>query len=89
MQNYIKQCKDELNNKKLLYLKIKVIPKTNQTEFRELMSDKTLKISVKAPPTDGKANQVLIKFLKKEFKANEVNLISGQKDRIKLVKILK
>ena len=51
------------------------------------MADETLKIAVKAPPTDGKANQVLTKFLKKEFNAAEVNILSGKTDRIKLVKL--
>lgn len=89
MQYYIENKKAELNQSGLLYLKIKVIPKANQTEFRELMGDETLKIAVKAPPTDGKANKVLEKILKKTFEASEVKIISGQKDRIKLVKLIK
>ena len=89
MQNFLKKIKTELSEKEFTYLKIKVIPKANKTEFRELMQDETLKIAVKAPPTDGKANHVLEKFLKKEFHANEINIISGQKDRIKLIKLSK
>ncbi len=89
MENFIKNIKKELTDKQFAYLKIKVIPKANKTELRELMNDETLKIAVKAPPTDGKANQVLEKFLKKELQTNEVSIISGQKDRIKLVKLMK
>lgn len=89
MQNFLKTTKAELEKKGFTYLKIKVLPKANQTEFRELMSDETLKIGVKAPPTDGKANTVLGKFLKKEFGASEVNILSGKTDRVKLVKLVK
>lgn len=87
MQNYLDKIKAELQKKGFTYLKIKVLPKANQTEFRELMSDETLKIGIKAPPTDGKANKVLEKFLKKEFGVGEVRIISGEKDRVKLVKL--
>ncbi len=89
MQDFLEKHKVELKKNGLIYLKIKVLPNANQTKFRELMSDDTLKITIKAPPTDGKANQVLEKFLKKEFSASEIKIISGQKDRIKLVKLNK
>ena len=89
MQKFLKTRKAELEKKGFIYLKIKVLPKANQTEFRELMSDETLKIGVKAPPTDGKANTVLEKFLKKEFGASEVSILSGKTDRVKLVKLIR
>ena len=87
MHDFLEKQKAELAEKGLIYLKIKVLPKADQTEFRELMSDETLKIAVKAPPTDGKANDILAKFLKKEFKANAVSILSGKTDRVKLVKV--
>lgn len=89
VQTYIQKNKTEINEKGFIYLKIKVIPKSNQTEFRELMTDETLKVSVKAPPTEGKANDILGKFLKKEFQASEVSILSGKTDRVKLVKLVK
>jgi len=46
--------------------KIKVIPNSSKNEIVEKMSDGTIKIKLKAPPIDGKANEELIKFLAKE-----------------------
>lgn len=89
METYLEKIKAELEKKGLVYLKIKVLPKANQTEFRELMEDETLKIAIKAPPVDGKANQVLGKFLKKEFGVSEVVVVSGKTDRVKLVKLVR
>ncbi len=89
MEEFFKQIKVEIKEKGLVYLRIKVLPKANKTEFRELMEDETLKMGVKAPPVDGKANLVLGKFLKKEFEVSEVKVISGQRDRVKLVKLTK
>lgn len=89
MHDFLEKQKAELAEKGLIYLKIKVLPKADQTEFRELMSDETLKIAVKAPPTDGKANAVLEKFLKQKFGASEVNILSGKTERVKLVRLKK
>lgn len=84
----MQKIQTELKEQGLVYLKIKVVPKAAQTEIREIMADDTLKIAVKAPPTDGKANSVLVKFLKETFQAEEVLVISGKTERIKLVKII-
>lgn len=69
------------------YLSIKVIPNSNVTEFREVMSDGTQKIAVKAQPEKGKANKELIRFFKKE-KGQNIEIVSGGSGRKKLIKIL-
>ena len=74
------------NNKKPLYIRVKIIPKSPKNEVVEQMEDDTYKIRIAAPATDNKANIELIKFLQKSLKA-EVAIVSGQKDRIKLIKI--
>jgi len=76
-------------DEKELYLRIKVIPSAARTELKEILADETFKIAVKAPPEKNKANQELIKFLGREFKCDKssVKIISGQTDRLKLVKI--
>ena len=89
MQKYLIQKKQELKEKGITYLRIKVLPKTNQTKIRSILEDKTIKIDIKAPPTEGKANQELENFLKKEFNANRVTIISGKTNKIKLVKLQK
>jgi len=70
-------------------LKIKVIPRANKNEIVGKMADGTLKIKLKAPPVDGKANEELVKFLSKELgvSKSEICIVGGQKTRTKLVQI--
>jgi len=73
------------------YLRVKVIPKSPKTELVEVMDDeeKTLKIRIKAVPEKGKANAELIKFLSREMRVPKENIkiISGKTDHLKLIKI--
>lgn len=75
------------------YLTVKVIPKSNKTEFVEILEDsdgeKTIKIRLRAVPEKNKANIELIKFLSKELKLPQENIsiISGKTERLKLLKI--
>ena len=71
-----------------LYIKVKVIPKSATTEIVEMMADGTYKIRVAAPAEGGKANAVLIRFLKKILGASEVVIVSGKTERVKLLKII-
>lgn len=87
MKNFIETLKSDLAKKSPLYIKVKVLPKSPKTEIVEVMEDETYKIRVAAPPTDGKANAELVKFLRKSLGAAEVVIVSGQKDRVKLVRI--
>ena len=71
------------------YFRIKVIPKQPRTEYAETIDDGTIKIRLKAVPEKGKANEALIDYLAQELaipKSN-ISILSGMKDRIKLVKI--
>ncbi len=85
--NYWEKLKLDLQKKNPLYIKAKVIPKSPKNEIVEIMEDGTYKIRIAAPPTDGKANAELTKFLKKSLGLSEVVIVSGQKDRVKLVKL--
>jgi uncharacterized protein (TIGR00251 family) len=69
------------------YITVKVIPKSPLTEIVETMADGTLKIRLKATPERGAANKELLRFLTKHFKADEVKIISGQRERKKLIRI--
>jgi len=79
------------------YLRIKVIPKSAKNEIVEIMepchpeldSGPTIKIRIKAVPEKGKANAELIKFLSKELDVpkENISIISGKTDHLKLVKI--
>lgn len=82
--------KIELGKGGKVLLKIKVKPGAPKTEFSSILVDGTRKLSVAAPPPeDGKANKALLKFLAKTFdvSVNNVKIISGNKNKIKLVKI--
>jgi len=91
----INQLKSALQTKNPLYIKVKVIPKSPKNEIVDIMEDQsdsglaggTYKIRIKAPATNGKANIELIKFLKKSLGLSEAKIISGQRDRIKLIKL--
>ena len=49
----------------------------------------TYKVSVKATPTDGKANDAIIRILAKHFgvRANDIRIISGHTSSQKIVEI--
>lgn len=72
-----------------LHLRIKVIPRAGVTEVRGRMADNTVKIALNAPPSDGKANAELIKFLAGEFAArpSSISILSGNSSRKKLIAI--
>ncbi len=80
-----------LNKGQELYLRIKVHPGADKNYIKEIMEDETVKIDVAAPPVRGKANLELIKFLARKFevKKENVKIISGAKERIKLIKVIK
>ena len=87
----LSQFRKDLENKKEVYLRIKAHPNAAKTEVKEVLADDTVRINISAPPTRGKANQELIIFLAREFEIlkNNVTIISGAKERLKLVKIVK
>ncbi len=73
------------------YLRIKTRPNSSKTQIKEKMKDGTIKLDVAAIPEKNKANQEIIKFLSKKFEVlkDNVIIVSGKKDRIKLIKIIK
>ena len=81
----------KLNKNSELYLRLKINPGSAKNEIKDVMEDETIKISIAAKPEKGKANKELIKFLSKQFGVNkdEIKIISGAGDRLKLVKINK
>ena len=87
LNKFFDQITGELQAKSPLYLRVKVLPKSPKNEIVERMEDSTYKIRIAAPATDNKANIELCRFLKKNLKAGEVVIISGQTDRMKLVRI--
>lgn len=81
--------KKKLLEKGEVYLRVKVRPSATKTYIKEIMSDETVKIDLATAPVGGRANKELIKFLARQFDvvADNIKIISGITDRIKLVKI--
>ena len=69
------------------YIRVKVKPKAQKNEITGLLDDGTIKISVKAPPERGKANEVVIELLQEKYKTKNVKIISGHTSQIKLIRI--
>ena len=67
---------------------IKVIPKSSTNEIVGWRDDK-LVIRLNATPTQGKANDALIKFLSQELdlSRSDINIFMGKTDRIKLLEL--
>ena len=71
------------------YYRIKVIPNQNIVEFKNVMTDGTIKIALSAPPEKGKANKQLISFFANELaiKRSQINIVSGLNSRLKIIDI--
>jgi len=69
--------------------KLKITPNSSKNEIIEELSDDTLKIRLKAPPVEGKANEELIKFLSTVWKIpkTRIKIIKGLTSKNKTIKI--
>lgn len=77
-----------------IYLRVKARPGASATAIKQILADsdgEIIKIDIAAPAVKGRANLELIKFLAREFAVakNNIKIISGAGDRLKLVKIVK
>ena len=73
---------------KSLIINCHLQPRASKDEFVGLHGQ-SLKIRIKAPPVDGKANDYLMKFLAKQFGVSKrsITIISGGLSREKRIKI--
>ena len=69
-------------------IQVKVKPGSKNEEVTQ--KGDTLMVTIKKPPKEGRANRQVIKLLAKHFKVpqNQVKLISGFKQRDKVVEIV-
>jgi uncharacterized protein (TIGR00251 family) len=70
-------------------LKVYIQSKSSKNEIVGPYRD-GIKVKVTAPPTEGKANEALIRFLAKEFRISPscIEIIKGNHSREKTLKIL-
>ncbi len=68
-------------------LSIKVQPNADRNEIVGWLDDETLKIRVRSPAQDGKANKTLIDFLAKRLgvSKNRITILLGQSSRQKVI----
>jgi uncharacterized protein len=69
-------------------LPVRVTPRSNKNEIVRFDGD-VLKVRLKAPPVDGKANEALVKFLAQEFRvpASNIEITRGHASRTKVLSI--
>lgn len=70
-------------------IQVKVKPNSQQQKIEEI-GERNLIISLKSAPTDGKANQELIKLLAKKYQVSQSQIVIkfGLSSRHKLIEIL-
>lgn len=61
--------------------------RTGQSYFSIKESDGNFIINVKSSPVQGKANKEIVKEIKKLFKADNVEIVKGNKSKNKVIKI--
>ena len=71
-----------------LLLRLRVQPRAGRNAFAEPFGD-ALKVKLKAPPVDGRANAELLRFIAECFDVprGAVALVSGQQSRTKQLRI--
>lgn len=75
-------------NKDGIIIKIKAVPNSSKNEICGLYND-ALKVKIKAPAVENKANEELIKFLSKQLKIpkNSITLKAGDTSKLKTLYI--
>ena len=66
-------------------IKVRVRPNSGRQEIQKL-SEEEYKVFLKKSPEDNKANEELVKLLKKHFK-QEVKIIKGHTSRDKVIEV--
>lgn len=71
-----------------IMIKVKIVPGSSKNKIVGVYND-ALKISIAAPPVEGKANKKCIAYLAKYFDVakSKIEIISGQTSKNKLIKI--
>lgn len=71
-----------------MLLKIKVLPRSSKNEITT-QPDGSFKVKLTAAPTDGKANEALIKILAEHFQTSKskIKIVKGERGRTKLVEV--
>lgn len=68
---------------------VKVTPRAPRNKVSDILENGTIKISLTAPPVDGKANHKLLEFFSEiiNIPIANIEILSGQTGHLKLIKI--
>lgn len=68
---------------------IRVVPKSSKN-ILSIMDEGVVKLKIKAPPVDGKANEACVKFLAGVFNVSKssITIVSGHKSKTKLIEVV-
>lgn len=68
---------------------VRVTPRARKTEFGGVLEDGTLRIRIKEPPVEGKANKALLAYLAKVLgiRKNQIEIVAGQKGLDKIISV--
>jgi len=71
-------------------LAVRVTPRASRNQITEVLSDGTVKIHLTASPTEGQANEALIKFLAGvlDVAPSRIEIVAGLTGRDKLISVL-
>ena len=71
-----------------IIVKVKIVPGSSKNKIIGVYND-SLKITITAPPVEGKANKKCIAYLAKYFDVakSKIEIIAGQTSKNKLIKI--
>ncbi len=69
-------------------LTVKAVPRAAKSEIAGI-DDEWIRVRIKAPPVDGKANEAIVKFFAEFFSLpkGSVSIVSGDTARLKRIKI--
>lgn|SRR5512144_2000083 len=69
---------------------VRVTPRASRNKIVEILADGTIKIHIAAPPVDGEANEVLIRFLAEVLNVpkSRLEIVAGESGRDKLISVL-
>jgi len=86
MSSSINDCLKFAGNE--IVVKVKIVPGSSQNKIIGVYNN-ALKISIAAPPVEGKANKKCIAYLAKYFDVakSRIEIISGKTSKNKLIKI--
>lgn len=78
------------DGKKGAALAVRVTPRASRNEIVDVLSDGTVKVHITAPPVEGKANEILIKFLAEilNVPAGRIDVVAGATGRDKLISVV-